>query len=545
MRRTLMLLVLALTASTALWNCSKKSSSLPTQPPAGPVCSLSATALSFGTVTVGSSADRTFTLSNTGGGTLSGTVSEASAEFALVGVAAYSLTAGQTASFTVRFTAAASGSVSCTLSTGSTRCASVTCSATGQSAAPVCAVIPSTLNFGSLPIGSSAERSFDLANNGGGILSGTVTGAGADYTILNPEFSLGAGAHGPIRVQFHPTSTTTLPCTLSVGSAGCLPVICGGAGFLQTHDYCSVAVTSGLVDFGEVSVGHTVERIVTLKNFSTDYLARGDVTNYCADFTSLVGSYAMGPGTTITGRIQFTPSRVGPQSCTMPLDCWMDGSGTNPGVQSAIACRGVGVGGVPLCQLSATTVDFGSVVVGQTKDLPLLVTNTGTGPLSGTAGPSHCPEFVFQEPTAYALSPGQSTTLTLRFIPMQAGHTITCSLIPMGLDCQVLTAVGAAVGPPTCEVSTTNLEFGSVPVGESRDLTFDISNSGSGTLCGTVTEAGADFTIVQNASYCITAPDFVRVTVRFTPSVAGQQVITISAGPGVTCPTIWARGTGS
>lgn len=32
---------------------------------------------------------------------------------------------------------------------------------------------------------------------------------------------------------------------------------------------------------------------------------------------------------------------------------------------------------------------------------------------------------------------------------------------------------------------------------------------------------------------------------RFTPSVAGPQVMTISAGTGVTCPTIWARETGS
>ena len=55
----------------------------------------------------------------------------------------------------------------------------------------------------------------------------------------------------------------------SVGSAGCAPVVCTGSGSLETHDFCSVGVTSGPVDFGEVSVGHTAERTVTLKNFST------------------------------------------------------------------------------------------------------------------------------------------------------------------------------------------------------------------------------------------------------------------------------------
>jgi hypothetical protein len=532
-----------LAGSMLIVDCSKQGSSPTAPPPSDPSCSLSATSLNFGTVTVGNSADRQVTLTNSGSGTLSGTMSpDTSSFFAVVGVATYSLTAGQSATFTIRFTPVGSGSAGCTLKTGSSKCATIACTATGQWATPICAVTPTGLSFGSVPIGSSAERSFDLANNGGGTLAGSVTGAVPDFTVLNPDFSLTAGVHGPIRIQFNPSSTAAEPCTLSVGSAGCSPVVLNGAGYLQTHDYCSVGVTSGLVDFGEVSVGHTAERTVTLKNFSTAYLARGGVSEYGADFNSLIGSYTIGPGTTITGRVQFTPSRVGRQSCTMPIDCWMDGSGTNPGVQSAIQCTGVGVGGMPVCQLSTTDLDFGSVVVGETKDLPLVVTNTGTGPLSGTAGPSHCPEFAFVGETAYSLGPGQSTTLTLRYIPAQAGHTTTCSLMPIGPDCQPVSAVGAAVGPPTCELSTNSLDFGNVPVGQSKDLTFDIRNAGGGELCGTVTEISPELSIVENASYCITAPAFVRVTVRYTPSAVGSIFADVNAGGG--CPRLTARGVG-
>ena len=111
-----------------------------------------------------------------------------------------------------------------------------------------------------------------------------------------------------------------------------------------------------------------------------------------------------------------------------------------------------------------------------------------------------------------------------------------------GFHCPALEAVGAAVGPPTCELSTTGLDFGSVPVGESRDLTFDIRNSGGGELCGTVTEISPDLSIVENASYCITAPAFVRVSVRFTPSAVGPTFADIRAEGG--WPRLTARGKG-
>jgi hypothetical protein len=505
---------------------------------------MSATSVAFGSVTVGSSADRQVTLTNSGTGTLSGTVSETCDEFSIIGTSAYSLGAGQAASFTIRFTPAGAGAASCTITTGSAQCGTIACSGTGQSATPVCDVTPSTVEFASSAIGSSTDRIFDVANTGGGTLTCSITGANGDFSLIDdPTFSLPAGERATVRVRFTPSTAAAEACTLSVGGAGCSPVICRGSGYLDTHDYCSVAVTSGPVDFGEVSVGHTATRTVTLKNFSTDYYAQGDAYEFCTDFAGGIGSFNLGPGITLTSTVSFTPSRVGQQSCTMPISCWMNGSGTNPGVQSAISCTGVGVGGTPDCQLSTTRLEFGSVVVGESKDLPLTLTNNGTGPLSGVAGPSHCSEFVFLEPTAYNLGPGQATTLTLRFTPTQVGHTITCTQITMGSECAEFDAVGSGVAPPSCALSTTSLDFGTVTVGQSKDLTFDLMNSGGGMLCGTMSEACPDFAITVNASYCFTSPAFVRVTVRFSPTASGFQQCTIQPGAG--CASVSVQGTGN
>jgi hypothetical protein len=67
-----------------------------------PVCSLDTSYLDFGTLAVGDSAERTFHVSNSGAGTLSGAVSCTNPAFHIVGTPSYNLQAGQSAAVTVR-----------------------------------------------------------------------------------------------------------------------------------------------------------------------------------------------------------------------------------------------------------------------------------------------------------------------------------------------------------------------------------------------------------------------------------------------------------
>jgi hypothetical protein len=91
---------------------------------ANPVISVTPSSRDFFYVTVGSSADRTFTVQNTGGGTLTGTAST-SAPFSVVSGGSYSLGAGASQTVTVRFspTSAATfaGNVTLTGGGGATR----------------------------------------------------------------------------------------------------------------------------------------------------------------------------------------------------------------------------------------------------------------------------------------------------------------------------------------------------------------------------------------------------------------------------------------
>ncbi len=83
--------------------------------PVPPSLSVTPTSQNFGTVSIGNSADRSFIVQNTGGGTLTGTVS-AVPPFSILSGGSFSLTLGATQTVVVRFTPTTSGVVSSNVS---------------------------------------------------------------------------------------------------------------------------------------------------------------------------------------------------------------------------------------------------------------------------------------------------------------------------------------------------------------------------------------------------------------------------------------------
>ena len=90
-------------------------------------CSVQPTTIDFGLVTVGSARDTTFTITNTGGGLLSGTVSETCDDISIVsGGGAYGLAADETLTVTLRFSPMGSGVHTCSVKTRNAMCSNVT-----------------------------------------------------------------------------------------------------------------------------------------------------------------------------------------------------------------------------------------------------------------------------------------------------------------------------------------------------------------------------------------------------------------------------------
>jgi Bacterial Ig domain len=89
-------------------------------------------------------------------------------------------------------------------------------------------VSPSSMSFGSVNLGSSADRTFIVSNTEGGVLSGSVslaaqTGNGANpFTIVsgNPINLSGSSATQNVTIRFTPSTTTTVSTNLIFAVGG-------------------------------------------------------------------------------------------------------------------------------------------------------------------------------------------------------------------------------------------------------------------------------------------------------------------------------------
>ncbi|GAG07083.1 unnamed protein product, partial [marine sediment metagenome] len=230
------------------------------------------------------------------------------------------------------------------------------------------------------------------------------------------------------------------------------------------------------------------------------------------------GSYSLAADQSRTVTVRFAPTSTGTKTCTI-----------NTGTDCAnVSCTGNGVPEPPVCSVSPTSRSFGDVTVGSSKNMSFTITNTGGGTLTGSVSESCSHYSIVSGSGSYSLSAGQSQTVTVRFAPTSTG-TKTCT-ITTGCTNNV-SCTGKGVEDPVCSVSPTSLGFGDVKVGSYKNMSFTITNTGGGTLSGSVSESCSHYSIVSGSgSYSLTASQSRTVTVRFAPTSTGTKTCTITTG---------------
>jgi len=189
-----------------------------TLPSTNPAISVTPASQDFGSVPVGSYADRTFMVQNTGGGTLTGNAST-SAPVSVVSGSPFSLAAGANQAVVVRFSPASEasfvGNVSFTSNAGDV---SRGVTGVGTPSPPQISVTPTSLNFGSVGVGNSADQTFTVQNTGGGTLTGSAATTAPFSVVSGSPLSIDAGASNFVVVRFSPTATGTFTRTVTFTS---------------------------------------------------------------------------------------------------------------------------------------------------------------------------------------------------------------------------------------------------------------------------------------------------------------------------------------
>jgi hypothetical protein len=304
------------------------------------------TSLAFGNVRVGNNTSLSETLTNTGG--LSLTISAATASgsgFSLNGLSLpLTLTAGQSTSFTVLFSptasGAASGSVSIT-SNSSTPSLSIPLSGTGVTPGAL-AANPTTVAFGSVQVGNSANLSETLTNTGGSSVTiSQVSSSAAAFSIsgLTLPLTLTPNQSVTFTTTFTPISAGASSGSLSVASnASNSPLSIALSGTGTSAGQLAVSPTS--LSFGSVTVGSSSALNGTLTASGASVTINSASLNnseFALSGISLPATLPASQSATFT--VTFTPSVSGVTSTSLsfssnasnsPAVQTMTGTGTAP-----------------------------------------------------------------------------------------------------------------------------------------------------------------------------------------------------------------------
>ena len=190
--------------------------------------SASVSAVSFGSVPVGSMSSQAVLLKNTGTGALTLTGHSLSgAEFSETGLAtplSLKLAVGQTVSFTIAFAPTATGSVTGKLtltSNASDSTLAIALSGTGVTATRSIALSASSLNFGNEIVGGTNTLTLGVKNTGNSSLTvsaGGVSGTGFSLSSGIAGTTIAAGQTAELNVVFAPKATGSVSGTVTISS---------------------------------------------------------------------------------------------------------------------------------------------------------------------------------------------------------------------------------------------------------------------------------------------------------------------------------------
>jgi photosystem II stability/assembly factor-like uncharacterized protein len=426
-----------------------------------PLVSVSDLAVDFGTVGTGSVGRDSVRVENTGEGTArlrswSVTGTDASAFSVTINGSAV-LTQGESTGLALRFhpTEARSHTAALVIEANDSATPEFRIPLTGTGiVAPSIRVEPLANDFGTVELGTVKEKIFAVYNDGTDTLEVQVpriTGAdAASFSHTGTAMQILPSEHGNIAVQFEPSSAGMKQATLALssndpGNSLVAVSLTGNAIIPLVPD---ITVDRPSITFPNTTVGEmSSERVrvtnqggVPLTVTGTLLTGKGRTAYFVRDGDTTT----IAPGASWEFSVEFTPDDGIPFSATLTIYSDDPDSRTYP-----VFLNGLGVGIIaPQVELERSTIGFGSVPVGSSREESMKIRNVGNAALSVTdfallgldAG-----HFAVVSGSPVTLEPGKDATITLAFAPTSDG-VHTADLIVTSNDPVTPSAVVTLIG---------------------------------------------------------------------------------------------------
>jgi hypothetical protein len=491
---------------------------------------VSPSSVSFGKVGVGKQTTQTVAVTNTG--TMPVSITQAASSnpaFSLAGVTLpIAVATGQTGNFTVAVTPNATGTLTGTLTLQGSNGAppeTVNLSATAVASAPQISLSSTSIQFGTVGVGSTSNLNLAISNTGSADLTISVisvTGTGMGVSGITTPKTVSAGQSVSANVSFQPTGAGGVSGTLTITSNDpanpTTTVTLAGTGSTTAPGQLQANPTA--VSFGNVSTGSSSTKAIVLSNTGSTSVPISiiAVTGTGFSVNGITTPFTLNAAASVTLNAVFTPTTAGNASGSVTI--------TTDALHSPLTINFTGTGAQPGLSISPTSFAFGSVVDGQTKSQTFTLKNTGGTSLTiSQVSVSGAGYSLNGLPTPSTVAAGASVTFNALFAPTTAGSlpgTITITSNAPGSPSTIALSGTGVAGTVVLSANPTSLAFGNVNAGTTSSKSVTLTNSGTGNVTiSQVTVSAKDVTTGGVTTPVTLTPGQTQtLNVAFKPTVA-------------------------
>ena len=284
---------------------------------------------------------------------------------------------------------------------------------------------PTSINFGSVNVGSSAQQQIKITNSTAlSVIITNVTVSGNYFAIsgITAPLSLNTGVSATLTVSFAPKAAGTQSGKIVVQGRGfttALDVTLSANG-VASGSGPSISAVPTSASLGSVPVGSSNSQTFTLTNHGTATVSVSSesVSGTGFSMSGLADGTQIGAGKSSTFNVAFKPAKTGAVTGSASINF----SAAGKTVPLTVSLSGNGVTATGTLQVSPTAMNFGDVLIGHSGSLSLKVSNTGNSALTTTRGTISGSGFsMIGGLSGLTLQPGQSDSVTVVFEPAVAG----------------------------------------------------------------------------------------------------------------------------
>ena len=409
-------------------------------------------------------------------------------------------------------------------------------------------VNPSTINFGSISVGTSQAQTVTLTNSGGSkltITQASLTGTGFTLSGLSYPVTLAGGQSVSCYVTFIPPSSGPDSGSVSIsfstqtngkghysvtsGSSGTITLPVSGAGAISGQ----LIANSTSLGFGNVQVGtsQTLAETITNSGGTSVTISAASATGSAFNLSGLSLPMTLNAGQSATFSVAFAPTSGSSASGNLAIAS----NASNPALNVPLSGTGITPGQLTT---SPTSLGFGNVQMGTSQTLAETITNSGGASVTISAASATGSAFNLSGLSLpMTLNAGQSATFSVAFAPTSGSSASGNLAITSNASNPALNVPlsGTGITPGQLTTSPTSLGFGNVQVGTSQTLAETITNSGGTSVTISAASATGSAFNLSGLSLPMTlnAGQSATFSVAFAPtsgsSASGNLAITSNA----------------